>query len=159
MNFYLQQIINFFTNLKISPVISTIIILAVFAVIAGTAVGITDRIIRSICSDGKAELEKKLRRAVRASIWAIFLLFGVMFVFEWLDLFARSRSTIQSVLGTLVLLVSATTLKNVISEACNFWRESKERTVETIEQMEKGEGGIWIGLRSGGRYVAGSRRC
>lgn len=138
MNPYLQQIINFFANLKIYPVISTIIILAVFAVIAGTAVGITGRMIRSFCSEGKAELVKKLRRAVRTPIWAVFLLFGVMFVIEWLDLFPRSRSTIQSALGTLVLLVIATTLKKVVSEACNFWRESKERAVETIEQIEKG---------------------
>ena len=65
MNPYLQQIINFFTNFKLFPVISPIIILAVFAVIARIAVSIIDRMISSFYSDGKAELIKKLRRDVR----------------------------------------------------------------------------------------------
>jgi small-conductance mechanosensitive channel len=138
MNFYLQQVINFFDNLKIFPVISTIIILTVFVVIARAAVGIAGRMIISFCSDGKAELAKKLRRSVRTPIWAIFLMFGVMFVFEWFDLFPQSRSKITVCLGTLVLLVFATTLNKVVSDFCNFWRESKERSVETIEQVEKG---------------------
>ena len=139
MNHFLQLIYDFFANLKIFPVISALVIMAVFAVIAGMAVGITGSMIQSFCKKhGKAELEKKLRRVVKKPTWIIFTLFGFMFVLEWLDLFPRSRPTIQSVLGTIVLLISATTLNKFVSEICNFWRESKERAVETITQFEKG---------------------
>lgn len=139
MNHLLQLIYDFFANLKIFPVISALVILAIFAIIAGTAVGITGSMIQSFCKkNGKAELEKRLRRVVKKPTWIIFMLFGFMSVLEWLDLFPRSRPTIHSVLGTIVLLIFAKTLNKFVPEVCNYWRESKERAVETIEQMEKG---------------------
>lgn len=136
MDGYLQQITSFLTNLKAFPVISAVLIMAVFAVIAKISVTSTGRIIKSFCSGKKRELEEKLRQIIYYPIWAAFLLFGVVVTFRWLNLFPSYQFAILGILQTIILLVVALTLNRVVVAVSTFLRDSKDRAFETVSKIE-----------------------
>lgn len=136
MNSLLQHVYDFLVNLKAYPVIGSIVILALFAAVSWVVMGITGRVLRQMCANGMADLERKLGNIVRTPMLVIFLLFGGMFILEWYGLFPQSRATVHSVIKTLILIILAATLNKIISEAFGFWHKIKESAVETIGQME-----------------------
>lgn len=131
-----MQIVTFMANMKSYPVAAAILIMALYVVIARVTIGITQRLIRSICADGNQKYRDELFRMVHFSTWTILPLMGVIVIFQWLNPLPQYQYALLGLLKTLILLSFLISLNQFMSALFLYWRDNPDLDDAVLNQIE-----------------------